>query len=917
VKNKIRGLVFGHLNVCSLYNKTHSVVNVLKTNDFDVFSLNETWLKPAIKTSELLFQNYKLVRLDRIYKRGGGVGFLVKRTINVTTENTISTEDAEVLHISLEKSFYRPIQLITIYRPPLGSLVGFSKILNSLLSNVNYLNMPFILFGDFNIDLFKVSRDNCVLKLFRLFGFRIINSASTHYSNRSSSCIDWIVTNKVADEKIFSVDTIDCSFSDHSIVICNYKQPKTSKSPTALKFDFKNVDLLNLMCYLSSVKVEYVTSFSDLLSIVKYIFSNFVPQKISLKNCITSEWLSNTYFHLADLRERAFSNYKKNKSESNRLFYQRLRKFSNQQAKRDKQNYINNRIQNCKSSNPKTMWRILNSFFKESDNYSILQIDVDGQTICDPTSIANCFNNFFISSIKDLQSNTSSRYVPLVSNMASSFYKFATVSPSFVLDNFCKLKFSQLDYDFICPNIFRLHPLLFSILISNLINNCLSNGVFPELFKISRVIPVFKSGSKKEVQNYRPISISPVLSRLFEKAVAVQLESYLRNNKLLSLSQFGFTKGLSTEIATIHLISKVSEIRSTHSHISITFYDFKKAFDTIDHDILLHKLRYQFGISGSAINWFASYLSERQQYVIIDSCKSNYLPIKSGVPQGSVLGPILFNLFINDIESCFDNDFNFVILYADDLCVVSFANSIPNLRGVLTKNFMSLTNYCKNNKLVLNLKKTKIMPLFNCAFSDFFFDGQVDVVNKFRYLGYVIDSNFKFNHHVDSITGKICQANYALSRAYRYLSHQSLTICYNSFVLSHLIYSKYILYIVSKTIRQKLFNKVLRSGAIIYHCSISRVSDSKFDGLFIVEFYLFKLCYKIFRGVSAPILNQYINKREHSYKLRGPNIAVPTLRRKKDQSFSATFSVLWRKYFQAADVPLHSMQEKCLSIYKM
>ena len=255
-------------------------------------------------------------------------------------------------------------------------------------------------------------------------------------------------------------------------------------------------------------------------------------------------------------------------------------------------------------------------------------------------------------------------------------FSFSLVSKTNVLKHLSSLRTkNSAGVDGISVKLFKtLSPALINPL-TLIINQSLVTGIFPAKLKIAKVLPLFKKGDCAVMNNYRPISLLTATSKLFEKVVLSQLYDYFRNNDLFYDSQYGFLKNYSTELAAMELTDNVlKDIDDKHITLAI-FMDLSKAFDTLDHGILIWKLAH-YGINGIALEWFTSYLTGRTQYVEIDGVSSNILSLSTGVPQGSILGPLLFLIYMNDIPNCTEY-FNF-ILYADDT-TLSSTIQIPSM----------------------------------------------------------------------------------------------------------------------------------------------------------------------------------------------------------------------------------------------
>ena len=244
--------------------------------------------------------------------------------------------------------------------------------------------------------------------------------------------------------------------------------------------------------------------------------------------------------------------------------------------------------------------------------------------------------------------------------------------------------------------------------ITLIINQSLYTGIFPNKLKLAKVIPIYKKGDNTKLENYRPISILPAISKIFERAIFDQLSEHLKNKNVLYSSQYGFRKHHSTELAVLELIDRITQ-ELDNSHVSINIYlDLSKAFDTLDHNILLYKLNC-YGIRGPALNLFKSYLSNRQQYVEFRNYRSPYAPISIGVPQGSILGPLLFIIYVNDITAASDI-FN-CTMYADDTTLSTSINCSENYNNcdLINSELSKINEWLIVNKLSLNTSKTKYM----------------------------------------------------------------------------------------------------------------------------------------------------------------------------------------------------------------
>ena len=344
--------------------------------------------------------------------------------------------------------------------------------------------------------------------------------------------------------------------------------------------------------------------------------------------------------------------------------------------------------------------------------------------------------------------------------------------------------------DGISTNLLKDITYLISKPLTLIINQCLETGIFPSKLKIAKVIPILKRGDETIFDNYRQISILPSIPEVFERIIVNQIHNYFHVNDLYFCSHYGFRKEHSTELAVLELIDTITQHLDKGTTPINVYLDLSKAFDTLDHNILLHKLKHV-GIEGTALRLFESYLNERQQYVDLDGKTSNNNRILTGVPQGSILGSLLFIIYINDIAQS-SKHFN-CIIYADDtrLC----RPSTLNINADATQLNMKLNNvyqWLNLNKVSLNVKTPKAMafrmPQKKIIQQNIQINGSnIELVENFMLLGITINNKLNWNSHINKVTNKISKTVgiYKL----RYFLHSVIVqTIYNTLILPHLIY---------------------------------------------------------------------------------------------------------------------------------
>ena len=294
--------------------------------------------------------------------------------------------------------------------------------------------------------------------------------------------------------------------------------------------------------------------------------------------------------------------------------------------------------------------------------------------------------------------------------------------------------------------------------LAHICNTSLMNGIFPDRMKIARVIPLFKNGDVKEFSNYRPVSILPQFYKILEMVFHNRLMSFINDKQILNNSQFGFRKNMSTALAIIELVEEITTAIDEGKTTVGVFIDLKKAFDTVDHNILVKKLEH-YGIRGLAKNWVCSYLENRRQYVCINDSNSECLDVKCGVPQGSILGPALFILYVNDM--CNVSKSLKSILFADDTNLFYAGKDLDEVCKIISRELNILHIWFQVNKLSLNVAKTNFMIFGNKRFEENYMISikgmNINRVYVTKFLGVHIDSKLNWNEHISVIKTKVAK----------------------------------------------------------------------------------------------------------------------------------------------------------------
>lgn len=444
----------------------------------------------------------------------------------------------------------------------------------------------------------------------------------------------------------------------------------------------------------------------------------------------------------------------------------------------------------------RTTWAIINkqkSFVPKQD---IFKINIDNHIVTDPLLITNSFNNYFIDLVETQKSDT--LYKNLLSTNLNSLYMLPT-NPHDIYTKINSLNNTKsTGYDDISTIILKKSSPYISTILSHILNMCIAEGIYPEKLKKSLIKPIFKKGDKENMTCYRPIALIPVISKVFERVIYNSINNYFEKNNLFAPEQTGFRKNKSIELALYNFLQKTTDCVNRDILVSALYMDLTKAFDFVDHKILLSKLE-TYGIRGNILKLLKSYLSDRSQATVISQIcpiekqmihyKSEFRNINFGVPQGSILGPLLFNIYINDLPRVLQQK---MILFADDSTVIFTGNNTSILTKNINYTLENIINWLKCNNLLINLDKTTLMTFSNRRkhppFDIHYNDKTISNTDSTKFLGITIDCNLNWKEHATNITSKLNRFSYALYLLTKVADVKTVVTSYHAYVASTLRY---------------------------------------------------------------------------------------------------------------------------------
>lgn len=800
-----------HFNTVNLTKKLDDLENLISQidNKFQVIAVSETKLQDQSEFNVSLPGFQEMIK-ENTKTSYGGVGLYLSEGLSPTPRDDLhlTVNACENVWIELpDKEVGKKTIIGVVYRHPGNDIKVFQQELDKTLQKINKEKKLFYILGDFNIDL-KHCQDHENTKsyvdmLFSNLCCPVI-SKPTRVTSSSQTIIDHIYTNAI--DRNFNSGILIDNLSDHFPIFVSTCtkitkteiQRKYVRDYTKFNETAYNDAIRNLKITESGNPSEYHKEFMGKLNKITDEHAPLIKQSKRQAKLSLKPWITPAILKSIKRKQKMYVTHFLNGSNIQKQNFKNYNTTLNRVKEESKRNYLKQKFKDFEGNMKKT-WKLINDTVKRKSkkNHSkshVSKICYKGREFTSAKDISDKFNEYF----QDVGPSLASKISPSKKNYKD--YLKDRVESKFFLRPTTFHEVSELIEELDSHKALGLGDIPIKLIksakahisehLTKIFNLSFETGEFPMDMKYSKIIPLHKGGSTSELSNYRPISLTPIFSKILEKIMYKRIIRHLIDNDVLFPYQFGFRKSYSTNLALAEITQNIFENLINKRTTCGVFLDLKKAFDTIDHDILLGKLEH-YGIRDIPLTWFKSYLKNRFQRVFVNDELSDIKQAICGVPQGSILGPLLFLIYINDLAN--SSDLLIFRLFADDTNIFMSDTKISRLQTNMNTELKKVNEWLKCNFLSLNVSKTKFLIFhYNNNPPERFFINingkKIEKCSEVKYLGVYIDDKLTFKFHTDYLCTKISKSIGIIAKLRHYADLTVLKQVYYGVIYPHLLY---------------------------------------------------------------------------------------------------------------------------------
>lgn len=891
VKNTHK-IIIAQLNINSLRYKYDALADII-TNNIDILCINETKLDDSFPSNNFKMNGFSLpYRLDRNINGGGTIVYVREDIPSKELKSIAKPNNLECIFIEINIHNKKWI-IANFYNPNKNLIANQLSLLANCLNHYYSLYDNIIILGDFNAEVTNLAMNN-FCEVYNLKG--LVKEPTCFKSTNNPSCIDIILTNRINNFQ--NTTTVETGLSDfHKMVVTVLKTSFKKRRPRVVLYrDYKTFSKTLFLQDLNSRLATYNIRNMDF-----DIFENIFMEKLNAHAPIKQKFLraNDSPFMTKILRKAIMhrsklkNDYNKHMTESHHLAYKKQRNLCTGLLRKAKSTFYKNLKPNSINDN-KLFWRNVKPLFsdKQITTENITLVDNE-RIINEESEISEIFSDFFSNVVKklcvnidnDLLSSTNHIIDPILKatvkyKLHPSVLKIKENYNTSINFSFSHVSLKMMNLEISKINTNKSNPIhsipgkivkdnyeFFANFLYDNFNNMITICRFPDNLKLADITPGYKNGGRLDKNNYRPVSILSTISKIYEKLLYYQMEMFF--DPILSKMQCGFRKGFSTQHCLIVMLEKWKKSIDLKGSAGALLTDLSKAFDCIEHDLLIAKL-HAYGLDINALSLLQSYLSNRYQRVRVNSYFSSWKDLTCGVPQGSILGPLLFNIYICDLFIFLEG--SNIASYADDNTPYTTANTNESVIHNLESDSVLLFTWLSSNALKANPDKSHLL-LNSTDYNLFAMIDSHKITNSehVKLLGITIDNGLSFNQHVTKLCKKATQKLHALSRVCGHMDIKQRRTIMKSFILSQFGYCPLVWLFHSRQLNTRINNIHERALRLVYNDPTSSFDEllEKDKSCTVHERNIQTLAIEVFKvihKISPVIMNDvFVLKNKHIY----------------------------------------------------